>query len=119
MKVVLESTGHRKISVIKDLRQHLGLSLVLAKKLADQAPVEIPPCDTIHELIRDLEESGARVVVDGAETGQALVDEESQPGWVRVQASLWGEIASHLYCSKEPGAGGLYRKIVTKKEAPR
>lgn len=110
MKVTLESTGHRKIAVIKDLRQHYGLSLVLAKKLADRAPVELPPCRTIHELIRDLEESGASVLVDGAEPDGKLVD-ESEPGWVRVQSQLWGDILTHLYCSQSPEAGALYRRI--------
>jgi len=62
--VVLESSGEKKINVIKVVRQVTALGLKEAKELVDSAPSKIKEGvskDEAEELKKQLEEAGAKV----------------------------------------------------------
>jgi len=64
--VVLESTGDKKIQVIKVVRQVTGLGLKEAKDLVDGAPSNVKegvPKEEAEKIKADLEEAGASVAV--------------------------------------------------------
>lgn len=63
-KVTLQSSGDKKIDVIKALREHLQLSLGDAKKAYEEAPAvlgEAMPKDKAQALKAALEKVGAKV----------------------------------------------------------
>jgi large subunit ribosomal protein L7/L12 len=65
--VVLQSSGPKKIQVIKVMRAAMGLGLKQAKELVDSAPVPLGARighDAACSLQRQLEDAGATVVLN-------------------------------------------------------
>ena len=64
--VVLQSTGEKKINVIKVVRAHTGLGLKEAKDLVDNAPntvKEAIPKEEAEKLKKEFEDAGATVTL--------------------------------------------------------
>ena len=64
--VVLQTTGDKKINVIKVVRAHTGLGLKEAKDLVDNAPSTVKESvskDEAEKLKKEFEEAGATVVL--------------------------------------------------------
>ena len=64
--VILQSSGEKKINVIKVVRAHTGLGLKEAKDLVDAAPKTVKEAiskDEAEKLKKEFEEAGATVTV--------------------------------------------------------
>ena len=64
--VILQTTGEKKINVIKVVRAHTGLGLKEAKDLVDGAPKTVkeqPSKDEAEKIKKELEEAGATVTL--------------------------------------------------------
>ncbi|MGQ9642321.1 MAG: 50S ribosomal protein L7/L12 [Ignavibacterium sp.] len=64
--VILQSSGEKKINVIKVVRQHTGLGLKEAKDLVDGAPKTVKEGvskDEAEKIKKELEEAGATVTI--------------------------------------------------------
>lgn len=66
-KVVLSSFGMKKISIIKEIKNITGLSLIKAKEIVDSIPKNIKDSVTLKEAERiktRLEDLGAKVSIE-------------------------------------------------------
>ncbi|HCY74697.1 MAG TPA: 50S ribosomal protein L7/L12 [Ignavibacteriales bacterium] len=64
--VILQTTGDKKINVIKVVRAHTGLGLKEAKDLVDGAPKTVKEAaskDEAEKIKKELEEAGATVTL--------------------------------------------------------
>lgn len=64
--VILQSSGDKKINVIKVVRAHTGLGLKEAKDLVDAAPKTVKEAiskDEAEKLKKEFEEAGATVTI--------------------------------------------------------
>lgn len=64
--VILQTTGEKKINVIKVVRAHTGLGLKEAKDLVDGAPKTVKEAaskDEAEKIKKELEEAGATVTL--------------------------------------------------------
>ena len=64
--VILQTTGEKKINVIKVVRAHTGLGLKEAKDLVDSAPKTVKEQaskDEAEKIKKELEEAGATVTL--------------------------------------------------------
>jgi large subunit ribosomal protein L7/L12 len=64
--VILQSSGEKKINVIKVVRAHTGLGLKEAKDLVDAAPKTVKEAiskDEAEKLKKEFEEAGATVTI--------------------------------------------------------
>jgi hypothetical protein len=95
MHIRLLSTGRKKIAVIKEIRAFTGLNLRESKRLADNAPTDLPAprtpvtAEQATYIVRALREAGATIAASLTEP--TVIDKLTASSYIQTAATALGE----------------------------